>query len=355
MNYVKLMLILHTSDLHLNPNQPETLEALQCILDTCKAQSVNLLTIGGDLFNQARDVEVLRPKLRQAFSGNDFKVIAIPGNHDIEAYNRNLDFGEDIRMITKRPFDIISFDTVSIVSIPFTENLTDELVVELEKAVNPDKVNILLLHCTLDLSYENLDFGEEERKSYFSISSSLLSKFGYDFILAGHFHKDYYRKNLEGGSIFIYPGSPLSLTRKEIGQRRVALIDTNAGTISSIQLDTPFYDKCRALVRPGSEAETLSNIQRWIQERSGKSCKYLIEVSGFGEMDEIEFRESLHEIAPSAELYNEYKNVENVLSHVLFRRFKEKLEEKEDISQKETLEDRVIEVMSEMLAERKIR
>lgn len=348
------MLIVHTSDLHLNFDRPETLETLQCILDTCREHSADLLTIGGDLFHRVKDVDALRPELRRIFSNQDFDVIAIPGNHDIEAYDRNLDFG-DLKLITRQPLDTLSYDAVSIVGVPFTEEVSSELIENLQNALDPNKVNILLLHCTLDLSYESLDFGEEERRSYFSVSSSLLSELGYDFILAGHLHKNFYRKDLEDGSKFVYPGSPMSLSRKEIGPRRVALIDTDAGSISSLVLNTPFYDLCRVNVRPGAETEALEGMQGWFDERSGQACKPLVEVTGFGEMDEVEFRNALGEITAGAEVNNEYRNVENVLNHVLFRRFKEKLEINEDVSDKGALEDRVILVMSELLSDGKIR
>lgn len=349
------MFIVHTSDLHLNPERPETLRTLRYILDTCKTHSAEILTIGGDLFDRARDVEVLRPRLRQEFSGNDFKIISIPGNHDIEAYTRNLDFGEDLDMITNEPFKIVPFNGVSVVAIPYRENISDELIRQLEEAVDHEKINILLLHCTLDISFTSLDFGEEEKKSYFPITSSILSKLGYDYVLAGHFHKEYYIKDLGGESKFVYPGSPLSLTWKEIGQRCVALINTDTGSISPIPLDSHYYDKLSIQVKPSKEKEALIEIQEWVDERSGKSCELMIEVFGFGNMDETWFGDMLKKVSQNANLQNHYRNVENVLTHVLFEKFKEKLEEKEDLNQKKAIADRVIEVMSEMLAERKIR
>jgi len=115
------MIIVHTSDLHLNPDKPETFRTLRCILDTCKKFFADVLTIGGVLFDSARDVEALRHNLRQEFSGNAFKIISIPENHDIEAYTRNLDFGEDIEMITNEPFETISFNGVSLVALPYRD------------------------------------------------------------------------------------------------------------------------------------------------------------------------------------------------------------------------------------------
>ena len=94
------MLIIQTSDLHLNPDKSETIQALEFILGTGKNNSADILTIGGDLFDSAKDVETLRSQLRKIFSGNDFRIISIPGNHDIDAYTRNLNFGEDLKMVT---------------------------------------------------------------------------------------------------------------------------------------------------------------------------------------------------------------------------------------------------------------
>lgn len=42
-----IMRILHTSDLHLSKEKEQSLDALKFLIETCKTESVDLLTIGG--------------------------------------------------------------------------------------------------------------------------------------------------------------------------------------------------------------------------------------------------------------------------------------------------------------------
>ncbi|MHC1636382.1 MAG: metallophosphoesterase [Candidatus Methanospirareceae archaeon] len=61
---------------------------------------MELFVISGDLFDKGIDAEILRPKIREIFSNNGFKIILIPGNHDSEAYKSGMYFGEDTIVLT---------------------------------------------------------------------------------------------------------------------------------------------------------------------------------------------------------------------------------------------------------------
>ncbi|MBC7091960.1 MAG: hypothetical protein H5T50_08675 [Nitrososphaeria archaeon] len=64
------MRILHSSDLHLSERKRETVEALNEILSLASCLNVDVLTLSGD-FDSGLDAEVLRPRLRRIFSGNN--------------------------------------------------------------------------------------------------------------------------------------------------------------------------------------------------------------------------------------------------------------------------------------------
>jgi len=347
------MRILHTSDLHLNKEKEHTFDALECIIETCKSKSVDVLTIGGDMFHKPQDVEQMRTDLRKIFSGLDFDVISISGNHDETAYTRNLDFGENLKMVTKHPFEIISYDDVNIVALPYTEELSEKHYQELQEAVKKDRYNALLIHCTLDIGYTSSDFGEEEERKYCPVSSATLSSLGFDIALGGHFHKDYYVKELGEGRKFVYPGSPVSLSKKETGQRQAALVDTESNEITRIPSDTHFYDAKRVFIFPGNEEASLKSIEEWKQEFDGMNCTLSVEVDGFGEMDEVMFRDRLSAICDGWEIVNEYKDVGNVLDHSLFKRFVEKINAIDGLDTG-FVRKTVIEIFSEMLAGGKI-
>lgn len=348
------MRILHTSDIHLSPDRPHTFEALGCILEKCETHSVDLLTIGGDMFDRPRDVETLRPKLRKTFSDRNFDIVSIPGNHDISAYNRELNFGERFKMMTDEPYEVRAYEEVNLIGVPFTETLNDEDYLNLRGAIDPNKINVLLMHCTLDIGYGSGDFGDEETIKYCSVTSAVLSSLGYDLILGGHFHTDYIVKPLGGNIKFVYPGSPVSLSWKEIGQRQVALIDTESLQVNPIFLESFFYDAEKFRIFPGIETSSLKEIEDWVKSYDGKSCELAIQVDGFGTMDETQFAKEVNDIGSGVKVENNYRNVEHVLSHTLYKRFYEKLVKENDSLDKDYLQKMVIEVLTEMLAERKI-
>lgn len=349
------MRIFHTSDIHLNEKRPETFAALEDILEKCEECKADILTIGGDLFDSERDAEVLRPKLRRIFDGNSFKILAIPGNHDREAYSANLDFGPDLKIATTEPFEISTYNETSIVAVPYQDQPTDQLLHELEMAAKDAQVRILLVHCTLDIGFAHQDFGEETMKIYFPVTSETLSRLEYDYVLAGHFHAQTYKKPLNGKRYFIYPGSPISHTKKERGRRQAILIDTENGDTKGVLLDSFYCDSIQLYVRPGKEKETLKALEEWITSRKSDNCELAVLVEGFLKVSEVEFRKKLESIAGNAEITHNYRSVDRVLAHPLYKRFLAKLKADEEIEDKKKADDFVIDTMSRLLAERKLR
>lgn len=313
------------------------------------------MTIGGDLFDSERDAEVLRPKLRRLFNGNPFEIVAIPGNHDKEAYSANLDFGPDLKIATTEPFVTYTYKGISVIAVPYQDQPSDQLLHELENAAKDAQTRILLIHCTLDIGFTSQDFGEETAKIYFPVTAETLSRLKYDYVLAGHFHTQTCTKSLNGNQYFIYPGSPTSHTKKEKGKRQAVLIDTEKGDIAGIFLNSFYHDSVQLYVKPGREKETLQALKEWIALRSADHCKLEVIVTGFLKISEPEFRKALERIGGNAEILHDYNNVERVLGHPLYKRFVKKLEADEEIEDKEKVESFVIDAMSRLLADRKLR
>lgn len=349
--------ILHTSDLHLSKKRKETVEGLHEVLRVAKEHEVDVLTIGGDLFESDKDAEVLRPHLRKVFSDNKFDIVAIPGNHDREAYRKNLSFGSDLKILTQEPFEVYSLgESIAITGVPFVDRPSEELITMLTKQVNPDMTNILLLHCTLDIQYASSDFGDEERRGdYFPISGSTLSTLGHDYVFAGHFHGDFEKRLLDNGCQFVYPGSPVSTSWKHTGQRKVALLDTEEGDIKEIPIDSFYYDVLSVLITPGMEKERLSEIKKWIGSHAGKKCELRVEVNGYGKMDENKFEKLLKKACAQAEFDNLFRNVEDILEHPLYVGFKKIIKTREEIPDKGEVDYRAIEVLAGLKANRRIR
>lgn len=348
------MQILHTSDLHLSENKPKTIATLDKLLRLANERSVDLMTIGGDLFDSVEDAEALRSKLRSKFSNNSFDILSIPGNHDIEAYAANLDFGPDITIVTEKPFKSILKDDITITALPFTERPSEQLLSDLKGAAERTKPSILLLHCTLDIGFSTGDFGEGEARDYFPISTPTLGRLGYDYVLAGHFHKTTDIRTFGDKGLFVYPGSPISHTRKETGRRNAVLVDTSAETYQPIPLQCFYHDCLTVNVCPRAEDQAIQSIEKWINERQGDDCTLELIVDGFIDKDEKEFRKSIEVLVEGAHLDCRCRNVTEVLKHPLFQRFKKKLADS-GAEQGEEIEAKVVDAMARLLRARELR
>ncbi|MHA1448420.1 MAG: metallophosphoesterase family protein [Candidatus Hodarchaeales archaeon] len=342
------MKILHTADIHLSERNPETLRSLELIIELAKKIGVDLLTIGGDLFDTYKDAEALRIEVRKCFSGLDFPVIAIPGNHDNKVFKKSLDFGTSFQALTVEPVEIYAStdENINIIGVPFVDRVSDGLLSSLKDNRRDGAVNILILHCTLDIAFSSDDFGDEKEREYFSIDKATLNSLGYDFILAGHFHSRFDKRRLGPNCVFVYPGSPLSLSWKETGKRGVALLDTESKTIKHLSLESSYYRDVLAVdVTISRELEAIQKINGWIKDIKEDNGEFIVKINGFGEIGEIDFREKLETTGKNIMIENEYRDVTRVIDHPLYQLFIEELEHSSTSINRDLLKNRIIQAM----------
>jgi DNA repair exonuclease SbcCD nuclease subunit len=344
--------ILHTSDLHLSEDKPETVDALDKILETAKIKKVDLVTIAGDLFDTVEDAEALRPTLRSKLSNLDFKIIAIPGNHDLESYQGNLNFGSSIMLATEKPYKTIEEKNTKVVAVPFVNKPSETLLNQLREESKSAESSVLLLHCTLDIGCNICDFGEEETY-YFPISMGVIESLGYDHVLAGHFHRTPQLRKMQDRGYFIYPGSPVSISRSEVGQRSVILIDDWMNPVS-INLDTFYFDYAEFYISPGEEEQVVNEIYDWYSSRIEDNCKMSITVNGYTILDENRLEEKIKQASKNAEHEIRFRDVSQVVKHPLYLGFMEKLQEKE-IENTEEVQNMVMDAMVRLLRTGEIR
>lgn len=346
------MKLLHTADVHLGKDDSRTVDALRQVVAEATTHDVDVLTIGGDLFDSPTDAEALRPELRELLSDNPFDIIAIPGNHDEDVYRENLRFGNDLQILAETPCSSIEVGDVEIVGVPFTSSMTEDLFTSLA-ADRSDATQILLLHCTLDIGFQSGAVGDEEG-TYFPITRATLAELDCEYVLAGHVHSTVREVPLDNGGTFIYPGSPVSHSTKEEGQRNAVLLDTDTDTVSTISLDTFYYDSFSTVVRPGEEDDVLDEIEEWVTLRRDDDCELTVAVEGFIDGDEDEFYEGLCEATAPVEPDDRTRSATAVLEHPLYERFQERLAERADVEDTELVETRVVEVLSQLLAQNEV-
>jgi len=204
--------VLHTADVHLASDAPERTEALDALLERAEREGIDVVTIGGDLFDDPEDVERLRADLRNGpFSGRPFDVVVIPGNHDVAAYRGDVFFGDACTVIAADPFGhwTAPDGDLRITGLPYRERPDDDLLLALQDRTPFDGTEVLLLHCSLDAPFQDDDPGDDGGRHYFPVTERLLAELDFDAYLAGHYHAPH-QLSLPNGAPFTYPGTPAS-------------------------------------------------------------------------------------------------------------------------------------------------
>ena len=321
------MKILHTADLHIASESPGTLEALDALLDTAEEEEVDLLTIGGDIFDSPEDASRVRSEVSQRCSDLPFDIIAIPGNHDADIFRQEFDLGSHLRILRDEPFEEAPVGDVSIIGVPFTRRLSSELFSSLREAGRDQSVRVLLLHCTLDLGFGRNAAGEEEEERYFPVELATLSRLEYDFVLGGHIHVRYQTQELSNGGQFVYPGSPISHSWTELGPRYASLIDTDTRGVEQIELETPYRDRKEVLVTPDNQEEVPSEIEGWLEEHDEEPCTLELIVQGYVDANEPEYNTRLRELTADIEATIDVRSVSSVLEHDIYQGVMSRLDE----------------------------
>ena len=352
------MKILHTADIHLREFNDERWSALCRLVDIGKKQKVDIFVISGDLFDKDVDAEKLRAKISTLFSGNCFKVIIVPGNHDKESYKSGLYFGSDTKILN----DFGKFyenKELRIIAVPF-EELPDTEVFEkiqtLKSNLSKRKENIVVCHGELlDVFYSQRDFGDEGMGRYMPFKLSYFSGLDIKYVLAGHFHTRFDVWILDNGGYFVYPGSPVSITKRETMQRKANIFELGKEP-KEFLLDTPYFDEVSIELDPFGRKKSLDIIKKRI-ETIPPNAKPLITIQGFfngskEKIDEEKLIKAIEKIAPKNSELNppEIRDVRTILEDDLFIGFQKKVDE---LDMEEDEKNRMIDIAIEAMTEAK--
>jgi DNA repair exonuclease SbcCD nuclease subunit len=325
--------LLHTADIHLREYQDERWEALQKLIEVGRQNKVEIFTICGDLFDKGVDAEDLRPQIREVFSNTGFKVLIIPGNHDSDSYKSGMYFGEDVLVLGSSPFE---YGDIRVVGIPFEPIQGEELlrrIRTLTEVLEPNKKNILLCHGELlDAFFSTVDFGAEGEGRYMPFKLSYFDGVNVDYVLAGHFHSKFDVWQLKNGGYFVYPGSPVSITMREVGQRKVNLFEIG-GPPSEYVLGTPHYEEVPIEFDPFKDEDPLEIVKVSLR-KAHPTAKIILTVGGYINGKEIHMTEEelvnrIKEIGVGryvADSYN-FRDISRIVEDDLFANCIRKLEE----------------------------
>jgi DNA repair exonuclease SbcCD nuclease subunit len=352
------MKVLHTADIHLRKANDERWFALSKLIEVGKEQKVDLFVISGDLFDKDIDAEKLRSKIRTLFSGNGFKVIIIPGNHDKESYRGGLHFGSDTVILNEfgRCFD---HKGIKIIGLPFEEIGEEEMhrrIYALKEKLSAEKKNIVVCHGELlDIYFSRRDFGDEGEARYMPFKLSHFSDLNVSYVLAGHFHTHFDVRSLDNGGYFVYPGSPVSITRREINQRKANLFVVGKEP-KEFPLDTPYFEEVTIELYPLGREKAIDVIKNRIKNIP-PNAKPIINIRGFfngirENTNEGKLIREIEKIIPrNAELNPpEIRDVRTILDDDLFKGFLNKLD---GLDFEEEKKKQMVEIAIEAMAEAK--
>lgn len=327
------MQIFHTADVHLRGADDERWEALGTVIDAAASDGAGALVIAGDLFDRDVDAPALKAELRRRFEKFPGRVLILPGNHDARGIRPGDFFGERVHVLAGD--DVVAdVDGVRFVGVPFEDTGVDGTLARLRAASarRRDGTNVLVYHGELlDLTPGGGAFGDEDDRDYMPARLADLADLGFDYVLAGHFHRAHDVRAC-GSGYFVYAGSPVSITRRETGRRHATRVIPGQAP-AAVPLETVHYASLAVRLAPADSEHPLAHVER---ELSGlhPRAQALVEIAGFVDlgrhgMTEVEFHAGLKELRARFNVVefdaDTCIDVGAVLAGDLFRRFEERL------------------------------
>lgn len=195
----------------------EQREIFNKMIEYIKKEQIPYLFISGDLYEQKyireSTIEYINNKFKEII---DTKIYIAPGNHDPylkNSYYNNYNWSKNVKIFNSK-LEKISLEEADIYGYGFNDFYCNTTELEDFEIENKEKINILVMHATLDGSTnaENL---------YNPITTNLLKSKGFDYIALGHIHKN----NIEKDNRIIYPGSMISMGFDELGEHGMVVCE----------------------------------------------------------------------------------------------------------------------------------
>ena len=195
----------------------EQREAFKKIITYIKENQIEYLFISGDLYEHEYIRETTIQYINSLFEEiPNTKIYITPGNHDpyiLNSMYKKIEWNKNVKIFGNN-IEVIENEDVDIYGLGFDDFYCKNSEVENIQIKNKDKINILVMHGSLD---GNNDINRE----YNPISKNMLKKLGFDYVALGHIHKPDY--NSEINQRIVYPGSTISLGFDELGKHGVIL------------------------------------------------------------------------------------------------------------------------------------
>ena len=231
----------------------EQRKVLKKVIDYIKENNIEYLFISGDLYEHKYIKQSTIEYINKLFHEiPNTKIYISPGNHDPylkNSYYSKCNWNKNVTIFSDK-IEKIENEDVHIYGYGFTDFYCESSGVEDIEIENNHKLNILVIHGSLDSS-NVLD------KKYNPIKKNILKTKGFDYIALGHIHKlDY---NSEKNQNIVYPGSTIAKGFDELGQHGMIVGEFEGKNLSLkfIHLDEKEYKVINLDIREINSKEEL--------------------------------------------------------------------------------------------------
>ena len=269
------MKFVHLADLHLDAKfdslssidglpQKRRLEqrkALKDVVEYIKENDIKLFLISGDLYEQnyirKSSIEYVNKLFEEI---PDTQIFIAPGNHDPyikNSFYSTYTWSKNVHIFNEN-IEKIDFEDAHIYGFGFTDFYCKESEIEEIQVEEPDDINILITH-------GSLDGGSDDLREYNPLRQSKLKQLDFDYIALGHIHKPYY--NEEKNQKIFYPGSTISLGFDELGEHGILVgdIEKDELKVKFMTIDTRQYEEKEIdITEMTSNEEVLEKLQNLV-------------------------------------------------------------------------------------------
>ena len=322
--------IIHTGDLHLQENAEYRWEALGELVKTARDRKADIMVICGDLIEDGSDSKHIWQKFKNYIKGENFYVLVAPGNQD-RYLKDEASTGETSPVIVSSLEEPVEVENIRFWGIPpgFKNDMElGRLLRTWARRLDYEKTDILLYHGEImDKTYERSQLGGEFKERYLPFKLEWVQEFPVDYILGGHLHPSYESFKLQNGSYFVYPGAPVSITRRDTGRRKANLVYTGQEP-QEITLNTFHYQQLDLFLNPENAWHTLESLKEFVSSLPPSAYLFL-EVTGFVDfnfmgIDKSTMEEEIRKLAFSycnGELRFEFQDVSDLIDSDLYCKY----------------------------------
>jgi len=283
---------LHLSDEAYAVRENEFLDMPRRICELAESEAVEMILIPGDLFDCSSVAPAIANEVIKSFSQLGVPIFVLPGNHDpyseASVWNRRVlearsqpVWGSNIFIFSKGQMQKVVHplrDDVVVYGLGYTEDVLPPSPFPYTGRLEPDRLNILLLHGDMDMF-----IADEPRHPAVSFRAADIEAAGFDYAALGHYHL---AKAVEEGRYIhaAFSGCPFGRGLDEEGPKTVIAGDVTksgmrAASVKHVQLDQRVIRNVKVDVAGAATAGELAERVAEALERTGATGDDIIRVN----------------------------------------------------------------------------